>query len=208
MKLLLPTLALAFAASVTAQYDNQSAPFHLVLSSKDKSIDGDTLSACHAGAAIEVLCLSHGKSVSSPNPIAPGIFYFNTSEYMSAPDDKPSAGKPGIINWTLQASDFNVSSGLSLQFYATTNVAVPFLAPGQDGSTPMAFDSNNKLNIQTYVDDRCVPATVGPTKVFYNWYACETYWSGYQYVTLNWVVGVGKPQNPSCVAVKVKRVFI
>ena len=50
--------ALAFAAGVKAQYyANQSAPFYLVLTSQNTTLNGSTLVSCHEGAAIEGLCI-------------------------------------------------------------------------------------------------------------------------------------------------------
>lgn len=50
------SFVLAFAAThVAAQ--NQSAPFNLVLSSANATLNGSLLDACHEGAAIEGLCL-------------------------------------------------------------------------------------------------------------------------------------------------------
>ena len=66
------------------------------------------------------------------------------------------------------------------------------------------------LGIYSYLDDTVTPPTDETAKVLRNWYICETNYSGYQYWTLNWVLGdaKAKPQNPSCVKVQVKRKFI
>ncbi|KAF2798495.1 hypothetical protein K505DRAFT_321855 [Melanomma pulvis-pyrius CBS 109.77] len=205
MKLALPTLALALAATTAAQYYNQSNPFHLVLVSKNKTINGDTLSACHAGAAIESLCLTNSVSVSKPNPIAVGVFYFNTSDQVVTPN--ATLGAPGILTYVLNANP-NIPESVGLYIDLTTNVALPLLYPGDTLSTTLAFDKNELLNIQDYVDDTVNPPVAGDFEAYYRWYSCTTYYSGYEYVTLTWVLGKGKPQNPSCVKVDVKRKFI
>src|SRR5437763_14644070 len=102
MKLALLPFSLTLASLTTAQFNNQSAPFHLILESDDPAVDGDTLSTCHEGAAIESLCLSNGTSTSKPNPIAPAIFRFNTSDQVVTPN--PSFGAPGILTYELQSS--------------------------------------------------------------------------------------------------------
>ena len=40
-----------------SNYPNQSAPFALVLSSANETLNGAKLFSCHAGAAIEALCV-------------------------------------------------------------------------------------------------------------------------------------------------------
>ena len=205
MKLTLPTLALTLAASTTAQYYNQSKPFHLVVVSKNQTINGDTLSACHTGAAIESLCLSNSISVSKPNPIAPATFYFNTSDSVVTPN--ATLGAPGIVTYVLNSIP-PIPESLGLYPSFSSNVALPLLWPGDTEATTMAFDKNDLLNIQDYVDDKVNPPVSGDYTAYYRWYSCSTYWQGYSYVTLSWVLGEGKPQNPSCVKIDVKRVFI
>jgi hypothetical protein len=204
MKFTLP-IALGLAASTSAQYLNQSEPFHLVLVSENATVNGDTLSSCHTGAAIESLCLSNSNSTSKPEPIPAAVFTFNTSESVFVPN--ATLGVPGIVTWTLPASP-PIPEALGLSFDPTTNVALPLLWPGDSSATTMAFDSNNLLNIQGYVDDTVDPIVAGNYTAYYRWYSCHTYYAGYQYVTLAWKVGEGEPQNPSCIKVDVKRVFI
>jgi hypothetical protein len=204
MKFTLP-IALGLATSTSAQYLNQSEPFNLVLVSENATVNGDTLSSCHTGAAIESLCLSNSNSTSKPEPIPAAVFTFNTSESVFVPN--ATLGVPGIVTWTLPASP-PIPEALGLSFDPTTNVALPLLWPGDSLATTMAFDSNNLLNIQGYVDDTVDPIVAGNYTAYYRWYSCNTYYAGYQYVTLAWKVGEGEPQNPSCIKVDVKRVFI
>ncbi|KAF2704595.1 hypothetical protein K504DRAFT_461356 [Pleomassaria siparia CBS 279.74] len=205
MKLALPTLALALAASTSAQYYNQSKPFHLVVVSENKTIDGDTLSACHTGAAIESLCLSKQPSSSKPTPITPATFYFNTSNSAITPND--TRGVTGIVTYVLR-TNLPTPESLDLYINPTSDVALPLLWPGDTMATTMNFDNQNLLNIQGYVDDTVSPPVARDNQAYYRWYSCSTYWQGYQYVTLAWKLGKGNPQNPSCVKIDVKRVWI
>lgn len=206
MKLSLATLALTLAALTTAQFNNQSAPFNLVLASENKTIDGQYLAACHEGAAIEGLCLAGIPSPSKPGEIAPATFNFNTSDQAVTPN--ATLGAPGWVTYLLRGGNFNESEPLGLYINPTTNVALPLFYPGGELATTMSFDSNNLLNIQGYIDDTQNPPTSGDTVAYYRWYSCTTYYTGYTYVTLAWVLGEGNPQNPTCVKVDVKRVFV
>jgi hypothetical protein len=206
MKFELATLALALTASVSAQYDNQSAPFNLVVISDDSSVDGDTLAACHTGAAIESLCLSNSNSTSKPSPIDAALFQFNTSDSVITPNE--TLGKSGWLTYELRGSNFNVSEAMGLYTDYSTNVGLPLFSPGSADAMNVAFDSDDLLNVQNYVDDTQDPPVAGNYTAYYRWYSCNTYYSGYQYVTLTWVLGEAEPQNPTCVKIDVKRVFV
>lgn len=202
MKSTILALAAALAASVSAQdnyYNVSSRPFHLVLeSAKNKTLNGGTLTTCHEGAAIEGLCLSLNKDVSQSQ-----TFTFNTSIYdTSAPTD---IGKTGVLAYTLPAGNEPIPSALTLSANPVSNVAVPLFFPGDDNAVQLAFDKNNHLNIQGYVDDTVYPPATG-TKAYYRWYICNTQ-AGYAYTTLAWVYGNKAPENPTCRKVDVKRVF-
>jgi hypothetical protein len=95
-----------------------------------------------------------------------------------------------------------------MQFVYNTasNVALPLIEPSYD-STLVSFDKSNKLLVQSYVDDSVSPIAVGE-KAYYRWVVCKINYAGYQYTALNWVLGNGKAQNPSCVEVDVVRKFI
>jgi hypothetical protein len=205
MKLIISTLTLALAALTNAQYDVESKSFHLVLSSKDTKVNGQTLSACHTGAAIESLCLSSIPSTSKPDPIAAAVFRFNTSSNI----DTPAGGDvPGILTFLLNATPA-IPSSLQFSYDPTTNYALPLLFPGQGADTQtLAFDSKNLLNVQGYLNYKTSPPTPGDSKAYYRWYSCSTYYSGYQYVNLVWALGDAKPETPGCAKVDVKRVFI
>lgn len=89
----------------------------------------------------------------------------------------------------------------------TTNVGLPLFEPTETG-TLVAFDRNDLLNIQGYVDDTVTPPVAGPQKAYYRWWVCKVNYSGYVYEDLAWVYGDRKPENPSCVKVEVKRLFL
>jgi hypothetical protein len=204
MKFTLSTFALAFAALTNAQYYvNQSAPFHLVLISDDDAVNGSTLSACHTGAAIESLCLSNGNSTSSPTPIPAATFYFNTS---AIPQPASPGSTPGILGYTLQATP-PIPSSVEFVYDPIVNYALPQLYPGDGGQT-LAFDEQDLLNVQGYVNYSVSPPKAGDWVAYYRWFSCTTYYAGYEYVNLVFALGDTTPQTPGCAKVDVKRVFI
>lgn len=97
---------------------------------------------------------------------------------------------------------------MSLSVNPSSNVALPLLQPGYDTQS-VAFDGDDNLAIFSYYDDSKEDPTSGEVRAINNWYACQTYYAGYQYQTLAWVLGKegSKPQNPSCIKIDVKRVF-
>lgn len=205
MKITSLALPLAVASVTSAQYYNiTSAPFYLVVTSDDGSIN-DTLTACHTGAALESLCLSNSKTLSKPNPSSPAVFNFNTSIYSQPP--APSFGTPGILTWILRSNP-SIPSSVFFNYDPTTDIAVPILGPGDSNAQSLAFDAKDQLTVQGYVDWSVNPPNgTGNWKEYYRWYACNTDYAGYQYEVLAWGLGPGKPENPSCVAVKAMRVF-
>lgn len=168
------------ATTATAQFYNVSSkPFNLVLKSDNQTLDDAALYACHEGAAIEGLCLG------SKNLTDASVFTFNTSSF-SEPTNS-SIGDPGIISWNLQTTELLVPSSLTLQNNPTTNVGIPLLYTGDDEAQLVAFDEDDQLNIQGTLDDTVSPLNFStPTKAYYRWYICDTYW-GYAYTTLAWV---------------------
>lgn len=206
MKLALPALSLALTTSVTAQFYNESAAFQLVLISDDPSVNGDTLSACHSGAAIEALCLSNSNTTSKPDPIPAATFHFNFSDSVVTPNE--TLGQPGILTYWLQTSTTPIPSAVELYSDPTTNTAIPLFYPGADRATTIAFDENDMLNIQGYINYSTSPPTAGNTTAYYRWWTCRIYYIGYTYEALVWVEGHGEPETPGCAKVGVKRVFI
>lgn len=98
-----------------------------------------------------------------------------------------------------------------MSFYVdpSTNVALPLFEPGYT-SQQVTFGDEDDLAIFSYLDDTQTPPTGQEVKVLKNWYVCQSYFTGYQYQTLNWVLGNedAEPQNPSCVKVEVQRDFV
>ncbi|TVY92323.1 hypothetical protein LAWI1_G002184 [Lachnellula willkommii] len=191
---------LAFVAGVNAQYyTNQSAPFNLVLTSQNTTLNGSTLGSCHEGAAIEGLCVAGPLSSDSNN------YTFN---YTTASTTEPTGlDVTGLLTYLLVGGNFEESSPLQLDPVVTSNVAVPLFQPSYEGQM-VAFDDNNKLVILRSSDDT-KPLPNNDSGAISNWYACTTDY-GYLYQTLAWVVGTESavPQNPTCQKVEVVRVFV
>jgi hypothetical protein len=201
-------LALALAATASAQdYNETSRPFQLVLSSSNKTIDGQKLAACHTGAAIESLCLTGSYLGAGSRPLPPVAFHFNTSA--STVTGNETLGKPGILTYDLPATPL-IPSSVTFFYDPTADTALPLLEPGSADAQLLAFDKNNRLNVQGYIDQLANPPVQfdDAPRAFYRWYACRSYFLGYSYNTLVWGLGRAKPENPSCVKVDVKRVFV
>jgi hypothetical protein len=206
MKTAFSIAALAGAASAQI-YNITSKPFQILLTSADGSIN-DTVSACHTGAALESLCLSNSNSTSKPNPTPYSTFNFNTTSTAEAPVNHTELGVPGILTWFLPAGNYGPVPSAAQFFYdATTDIAVPILETGSSGQL-LAFDDKDELLVQGYVQWTANPPTYGEIYGLKRWYACTTYFEGYQYENLVWGLGEGKPEDPTCVAVDVKRVFV
>ena len=208
MKTASSTVPLLLAVAVSAQFYNEtSEPFNLVLTSDNTTINGSTLSACHTGAALESLCLSSGGGVSNPTPIAATTFNFNTSTDPFTPN--PTIGTPGILTWTLKTTSLDVPSSVYFNYDPTTDIAIPILTPGSERPQLLAFDQQDRLNVQGYIDwSANPPNSTGSMEAYYRWYACQTYYAGYAYHNLAWGLGPREPENPTCVSVGVKRVFV
>jgi len=191
----------AFAMShVSAQYYiNQTAPFNLVLLSSNETYNGSTLTAVHEGAAIEGI--APGVAFTPNAPATP--FYFN---YSSQETPDPVLGYSGLLIYNLNVG-FIVSEPMRLSINPTSDVALPLFFPDVDNYQTVGFDKDGLMFIASYVDDTVDPPKY-ETMALYRWYVCLTQY-GYLYQTLTWVVGVHThPQNPTCVKVDVKRVFI
>lgn len=195
----------------------ESKPFHLVIHSSNEQFDGKKLFPCHTGAAIESLCVSGDIGAR---------YFFNTTKGSGSPlkGYEPS----GRLIWDLPLGNFIyifeffetnlnfstdpgfVSEPMSFYTDPSTNVALLLFEPGYT-TQYVTFDKNNgQLALFSYLNDRVIPPTENKVQVLKNWYVCRTNFSGYQYRTLNWVMGDSraKPQNPSCVKVEVQRKFI
>ncbi|ATY61150.1 hypothetical protein CCM_02125 [Cordyceps militaris CM01] len=197
----LTTIASAILLSGLAAADDiQSKPFKLVLDSSNGRINGKIISSCHSGAAIEGLCLSND----APGPYT--TYYLNTTEGATSP--VTGYGASGKLVWNLPLQNQYVSEPMQFTYDPSTNVAHPLFQPSYTATYVAFGDEDNELALFSYVDDTVNPPRAGNFKALKQWYACTTYYTGYTYLTLNWVVGKGKPQNPTCVKTQVKRVFI
>ncbi|PFH60706.1 hypothetical protein XA68_10505 [Ophiocordyceps unilateralis] len=176
----------------------QSKPFHLVLHSSDRYLDGKNLTACHTGAAIESLCLTNGGG---------STFYLNTTEGAQSPlkGYEPS----GILVWNLPIKPSPYSESMRFSVEPSSNVALPLFIPGPS-SQYVTFNEYGRLAILSYIDDTRSPPRGGLLRSLKNWYICQTYYSGYTYQTLAWVLGGSnaKPQNPSCRKIVLQRQFV
>jgi hypothetical protein len=88
------------STSVSAQYYNiTSAPFQLLIQQKGYTSNpyvGSVLTACHAGAAIEALCiLDPGNKTVTPS--ISNTFHFNTSASSGFQDN--TYGVQGELTW-------------------------------------------------------------------------------------------------------------
>ncbi|PFH55454.1 hypothetical protein XA68_18279 [Ophiocordyceps unilateralis] len=200
MKLTAALSTLLLGSIMAAADDVQSKPFNLVIQSADKGLNGQMFAACHTGAAIESLCVS-GRFGSQ--------FFFNTTEGAQSP--MPGFEPSGAITYNLPLSGApdHVSEPMDFWTDPSTNVALPLFQPGYSRQQ-VTFDKQSQLAILSYLDDTHTPPTGTKVKALKNWYVCQTYYTGYQYRTLSWVLGSGsvKPQNPSCVKVEVQRKFL
>jgi hypothetical protein len=194
MKLLVAAVLLAASGLGNTQGLNQTGPFNLQLHRCDNSsLNGQYLSPCHEGAAIEGLC-----PVTSP--LGRDAFYFNYT--VNTGNSNPT----GYLTWMLNAAGgVSVSEPMRLSYDPTTNVAVPLFFPDQNGQL-VGFDKDDDLYIEGR-DDRENPLNMTKIVQYRRWSICTTY-VGYKYDTLSWTMGEGGPENPTCRKVKVKRVFL
>ncbi|KAK0621452.1 hypothetical protein B0T17DRAFT_508801 [Bombardia bombarda] len=197
---------LASSAAVLAQDYNQTDPFFLkVTSPTNADVDGTFLYSCHAGAAIQTLCLG---TKDTPTSLVSAGFFYNYTVYDG------QAASSGLLVWNLPYTSgetgepATVSLPLNLNYNPGSNVASTLLQPGYD-SVSVAFAGSN-LVIPSYIDDSTFvagqrPNITGATTPLTQWYACWVYVGSYYYNALAWVTN-GAPHNPTCQAVSVVRV--
>lgn len=156
---LLLALLGSFALPSSAQTYNTSAPFTLQLESDNATLAGQSLGACHSGAAIEELCLAGVVT----DPDYSYTFYFNVSA-----SEVVAAGQyeTGIIFWILHGSGFNLSEPLTFGTPPLdTNVVPPLFEPSDEGAS-LAFDDDDKLFIYSeYYDDTTFVPGDYPTQI-------------------------------------------
>jgi hypothetical protein len=142
----------------------------------------------------ESLCSSNSSEGGS------STFYFNTTTTGDT--------RTGLVTWNLPfSSGENTplqydSQSLGLSYSPVSNVAMALFSPS-GGPFYQGFDKDNKMYYPSYDE-------TGTQHRIYQWYMCHTNRQGYNYVTLNWLVaqGASSPDNPTCVSVNVKRVFV
>lgn len=99
------------------------------------------------------------------------------------------------------------SQSMVFSYSPATNLAHPQLFGSYDGQL-VGFNAKDELYVPVYLDDTVTPPTDSTQRNLTRWYICETNISGYVYPTLNWLLGNGKPENPSCVKTEVIRQFL
>jgi hypothetical protein len=204
MKTTLSIASLIAAATAQSFYNITSKPFQLLLTSEDGKIN-NTVSACHTGAGIESFCLLNSTQTSKEY----STFNFNSSIYAQAPSNNPSLGVPGILTWFLPVSNYGpVPSSAYFNYDPSTNIAVPILQTGSSNPQPLAFNDRDELIFQSYIDWTADPPKEVEPYGLKRWYACTTLFLGYEYNNLAWGLGAGKPDDPTCVKVDVKRVWV
>lgn len=216
-------IPIAFAlGAITASAQStttQTGPFTLTITeAANSTLNGYRLGSCHAGAAIEGLCLA--RSASTAPPTNSETYWLNTTYYNGSTESNPG----GVLAWNLPLggdTPMNVSSGLNIRLSSVaSNVIVPLFQPGppQDAYPLIAFEEGpvkgGRMGITGYFYDESQfqpgvhPGTApgtgeGSSGLRFQWYAC---WAptggGYYYQVLAWVTA-GAPSNPTCSAVNV-----
>lgn len=189
------------ASTVLAQQDQQTGPFALRLSASSSSLDGQYLVACHAGAAIEALCLLGSDEFTTDEGYT--SFYLNTS----------SGSSYGSLLWNLPIEDGDtteeVPSIMSLAYDLGTNVAVPYFEPSSV-ATPAGLTSDGELYLWTAFNDAYAVADadasadiIDDPRNLTQWYACySAIGDSYYDHIIAWVTS-GESHNPTCQSVKI-----
>lgn len=152
---MLSALVALTVSLVSAQDFNTSDPFVLKVTGSTANVTGQYLGACHAGAAIEQLCLS-GTDVLTDNY---GTFTLNVSTRAGGDYET------GPLVWELPLGSINVSEGLQLSQTLYSNLAIPLFEPSTSYDY-VGFDEDDKLFIYSgiYDESTFVPG-VYPTAV-------------------------------------------
>jgi hypothetical protein len=102
----------------------------------------------------------------------------------------------------------NESEAMLMNYNPSSNIAVPMFSPTSENAQIVGFNGDNNMYIPAIGDDTVVPQNATARANLTRWYVCETN-VRYRYTTLAWLLGNDSvPENPSCVKVDVKRVFV
>lgn len=185
------------APAVLSQDYNQTGPFALKLAnSANETLNGQYLFACHAGAAIEGLCIG-GTNRSSPS----AEFFLNTT------GENPT----GLLIWNLpiQLPDSDhISEPMILSHTVGSNVAVPLFQPANAGQgQAVGFGDDDMMFLPSFYNDATFQPEVYPTNQVRSqlsqWHTCWAFYGGYYHQGLAWVTA-GAPHNPTCEPVDVR----
>ncbi|BFZ53424.1 hypothetical protein PYCC9005_000447 [Savitreella phatthalungensis] len=192
--MLFSTLALASAAFAAPTFNKRQddGGFKLKVISDNSTIDGGTISPAHAGAAIEAAAVSNGGVDLSQAT----TYYFNSTD---------SYNNTGVVYWNLPTTSnegtTNVPSGLKIIYTPLTSTTPlqfsPGASPQDNAGFQLAFDDNDYLvlGFPEYGTSR--------------FYACQQQvGSGYNYYSLAWSTDAREPENPTCSAVQIQRVYV
>lgn len=164
--------------------------------------------ACHAGAAIEALC------VTATADGEYNQFYYNYSAYDS---NTGEVYQPGLVTWLLPYTGPDgalayESEALAFEINFASNVFQGIFSPGVGtGSFLSFYPENGTLYVASAVDDSSFNATTpSPTPYLSDlsrFYLCYQSYSGYYYQSIAWVAS-DPPHNPSCEPVDLSLVTI
>ncbi|GAB0135711.1 hypothetical protein EsDP_00004038 [Epichloe bromicola] len=177
----------------------QSKPFKLIVRSEDKELNGRAFGTCSEkidGMSLSSMCLINSTGTFDSS----AIFHLVTEQ-------DAQSGPGGVAGYLIYYIHKNPQS-MSFFNFPSSNVALTLFYSGIGSGQPVGFDEHQQMNYVAAFDDTTSPPSAS-TRVLKNWYFCTTrYMTEQPLQTLNWVIGIAKPQNPSCVKVDVERQFV
>lgn len=192
----LPIMAVIAVTTFAQNEVIQSAPFKIQIVSADPVYNAQYLSWTRAGNYVEKMAFSN-------ITYAVTDFYLNSTQYNAY-------GVLGVDqHYATSSGNFTVPLSFQLTNSLSTNVASTWMSL-EKGTDLVDFDKEGLMSLQLGGhDDSKMPDTklvMGGPRGLYRWVACKEFGPyGGIMDTLMWVVG-GKPQNPTCVDVSLKRV--
>ncbi|KAI4645898.1 hypothetical protein J4E93_005476 [Alternaria ventricosa] len=164
-------IILALAALIRADctydcepiYTIQSNPFNVVLLSEDISLNGTTLSACHAGAAVFTLC----PTLSEEGAQYPVVLTHNTTDTAIT----NTFGTQGILSWTIPYDPYPIDLSVLLQPQDIVPLSIAQLAMTYNGDGSLSFDSNDILNFQNPITWGTEKPGMGEWTGYYRWWS-------------------------------------